>query len=152
VVSTQEKTEKVKKILKGLAKVKKAQKEAVKKRKIRKYIKLTGKAIRTSLWVTPLIIGLINPAAAAAEVEDDDCEGDVDISYELEILGDIDPEILESVNELFDEFDALGNFLDDEVLDSIVDQIDPTELDIEDINVAEEMVDSLCADLETAGF
>jgi len=152
VVSTQEKTEKVKKILKGLAKVKSAQKEAAKKKKVRKYIRLTGRVIRTGLWVTPLILGLISPAAAEAAEEVEELEDDVDISDELEIISNMDPEILETVVELFDELDTLGDFLDNEVLDSIVDQIDLNELHIEDINIAEEIVYSLCEDLEMAGF
>lgn len=152
MVSTQEKTEKVKKILKGLAKVKSAQKEAAKKKKVRKYIRLTGRVIRTGLWVTPLILGLISPAAAEAAEEVEELEDDVDISDELEIISNMDPEILETVVELFDELDTLGDFLDNEVLDSIVDQIDLNELHIEDINIAEEIVYSLCEDLEMAGF
>ncbi len=152
MVSTQEKTEKVKKILKGLTKVKSAQKEAAKKKKVRKYIRLTGRVIRTGLWVTPLILGLISPAAAEAAEEVEELEDDVDISDELEIISNMDPEILETVVELFDELDTLGDFLDNEVLDSIVDQIDLNELHIEDINIAEEIVYSLCEDLEMAGF
>jgi hypothetical protein len=136
-----EKEQKLKNIVKGLANVRKLQKEAIRKKKARKYIKTAGRIIRTGIWLAPLVVGLIQPMIPEAEAEDFDSTDDgTDINDDLEMIGQFDPEMIESVQFVFEQFDALENVLSDDFIDSFVQDIDLTDLSIEEIDAAESLV------------
>ena len=149
MISTAEKQKKIKNIVTGLAKMKQLQQEAIKKKNARKYIKTAGRVIRTSLWVVPLVMGLINSLAESAEAEElDDPDGE-DITEEMESLDRFDPELLNSVNEIFEQFDGLEGLLAEEFIDSIVNDINPNDLDIDDILAAESIVNEMCTAMQS---
>lgn len=148
MISTAEKQKKIKNIVTGLAKMKQLQQEAIKKKNARKYIKTAGRVIRTGLWVVPLVMGLINSLTESAEAEElDDPDGE-DISEEMESLEQFDPELLNSVNEIFEQFDGLEGLLAEEFIDSIVNDINPNDLDIHDILAAESIVNEMCTAMQ----
>lgn len=147
--SSAEKKAKVKKIIKGLAQVKVLQKEAIRKKKARKYIKTAGKVIKTGLWVVPLVIGLIEPMIGEAQAEEVDGYSDeLDISEESIILDEFSPEIIESVKEVFNDLESLGDTLSDDVFDAIADDIDPEDLEMNDIIAAESVVTEMCNQMQ----
>ncbi|GBO52747.1 hypothetical protein APA_416 [Pseudanabaena sp. lw0831] len=142
--STAEKQKKIKNIVKGLAEMKKLQQEAVKKKKARQYIKTAGRVIRAGLWIAPFVVGLISPLVEPAEAEEVDETDELDISDELDYMDLYDPELIDSVNEIFEQFDGLDDLFSDEIIDSIVNDIDPNDLDMNDVVAAESIVIEMC--------
>lgn len=143
MVSSVEKQEKVRSIITGLSKMSQLRKEAARKKKARKYIKIAGKVLRTSLWLAPLVLGLMEPLLEEAEAEDVEGEDQADISDELEAFAMFDPELLVAANEVFQQLEELGDTLSEEVMDALVNEIDPDALPMADIDAAECMVQDM---------
>lgn len=140
----QQKQQKIKTIVTGLARMKQLQQEAIAKKKARKYIKAAGRVIRTGLWVVPLVMGLMNSLAQAAVAEESDTLDFEDISDEIDCLSEFDPDLLDQVNEIFQVFEGLEGLAVDEFIDSIVADINPDDLEINDIIAAESLVIEMC--------
>jgi hypothetical protein len=143
-----QKQEKIKNIVTGLARMKQLQREAIAKKKARKYIKTVGRVIRTGLWVVPLAMGLMNSLAQAAAAEELDSLDTEDISDEIEYLSEFDPDLLDQVNDIFQVFDGLEGLEVDEFIDSIVADINPDDLEITDIIAAEALVIEMCSTMQ----
>ncbi len=139
-----QKQQKIKTIVSGLARMKQLQQEAIAKKKARKYIKTAGRVIRTGLWVVPLVMGLMNSVAQAADAEEPDTLDTEDISDELYCLSEFDPDLLDQVNEIFQVFEGLEDLAVDDLVDSIVADINPDDLEINDIIAAEALVIEMC--------
>lgn len=144
MASTTEKQKKIKNIVKGLAEMKKLQQEAVRKKKARQYIKTAGRVFRTGLWLAPMVMGLMSSLIEPAQAEEYDDPDQYDISDELDAFFEFDPDLMDSVNEIFEQFDELNGLFEDDLINSIVNDIDPNDLDMSDINAAESMVTEIC--------
>jgi len=149
MLSTEEKQQKVKNIVTGLASMKRMQQEAIKKKRARAYIKTIGGLIRTSLWVAPLVMSMVGAMAPAAQAEEYDDPGGEDVSGIMSMLDQFDPELLDSLNTVFEAFDGLGDLLADGLIDSIVDSIDVSELEYDDIIAAESLISEMCSEFES---
>lgn len=143
MVSSAQKKEKVKNIIENLSKMSQLRKDAARKRKARKYIKTAGAILRTSLWLAPLVLGLMEPLLEEAEAEEFDGGEETDISDELEALSMIDPEMLLAATEVFQQLEELGDNLSGEIIEALVSEIDPDAMSLSDIDAAECVVQDM---------